>query len=105
MSEISAWGVVVSPGQVKGRNCYAELVPATPYIIPKPKGQKWRYYRVFGRSWKEPHIRWWFEVFGDDKHGQSCHYTEHDGGALTFRGAVAKAMEAVSRVAEEIENE
>ena len=101
---IYGYGLIVSPLEVRGRRVYAELVPATPYLQLKPRGQSWRYYRPFGRSWKQPHIRWWFEVFGDDEFGQSCHYIEHDGGATTLRQAISKATDAVIRVGDELED-
>lgn len=80
---------------------FAEVVPATPL----------RLNRKHSRSWKEPHIRWWFEIHSTgDKSLEfpdniGAHWHEHDGGATTLMGAVHKAMDAVERVIDIIGDE
>lgn len=77
---------------INGEMFYAEIEPATPlirYVGFKRSG--WRYIWPFatGRTWKEPHIRWWYEVFSD--HG---HHIDFDGGGSTLRQTIWKASVA-----------
>ena len=104
---IHHYGLAVDPEPTNyGTTIFAELVPATPLITWQGFSRpSWRKYWPLGigRSWREPHIRWWYEIHetGDttkkfpDNIG--THWYKHDGGATTLRGALWRAGEAVDK--------
>lgn len=92
----------IEDAALDGTRFWAEIMPATPLlIIPKPKGQAIKYWLKAGRSWREPHIRWWVEVMSDLDGG--THHINQDTGATTFRGALWQAQNAVDAAIEEHE--
>lgn len=73
-------GVRVHTMPYKNGIIYAEIVPA---------GQPW-YRRLL------PGVgNWWFEITSLEEGEIPTHHWTLDGGAYTFRGAVAKAIDAV----------
>lgn len=101
--EPRAYGMVVGVRNAMtkdGELMFAEIMPATPLNLIHP---------ARGRSWKEPHIRWWFEVCylpkRIDKNLKTrvwVHHSELDGGAMTFKKCVEKAMDALSQIEDEL---
>lgn len=79
----------------EGRIVYAEIVPATSLLR--------------GRSWKQPHIRWWFEIHEKGKPDENgvtgVHWYQNDGGAVTFRSCVNRALDQIQKVVDKIEEE
>jgi hypothetical protein len=115
-----------------GEIIYADLTPATPLLVWRgfqPKHTKVKILdlpeRVItrnliqrfwpwatGRTWKEAHIRWWFEVHSDfapktedNPFGVGQHHWQYDGGAMTLRQAIWKAHDAVAKAVEEVDEQ
>lgn len=102
-TQIIHWGLCVNPEPTMlGEIVYAEVIPSPPLFGKRDGRSFWSWIRG-GRSWKEPHIRWWYEVHSvnspkteDNPTGMGYHYIELDGGAMTLRQAMYKASRAVS---------
>lgn len=108
----SHYGLMVSPmATSRGTVVYAEIEPA-PRLLRWIGFHQWSGLRKYipfhnGRSLREPHIRWWFEIHETAEFGEECgtHWWEHDGGAITLRQVIRKANQAVSEVVETIRKE
>lgn len=115
-----------------GETIYAELMPATPLLVWRGFQPKHSTIQILdqpehtitrnliqrfwpwttGRTWKEAHIRWWFEVLSDSSpktqenpYGMGQHHYQHDGGAMTLRQAIWKAHNAVAKAVEEADGD
>lgn len=114
MMNESHYGIMVNPRVTDDgkTTMYAELYPAPRLIYWHGFGQYrkgWRNYwpLAIGRSWSEPHIRWWYEIIEsedptkDEIEGASKHWANHDGGAVTLRQALTKASNSVEEALRE----
>jgi hypothetical protein len=83
-------GLIVSPMPYEKGVIYAELMPATPWIV-----RKYRFPFIgFGRTY--PWQRWWFEI-----HSDKTHHYEYDGWGLSLRRAIWNAGDAVMEASED----
>jgi hypothetical protein len=95
--QVGHFGLIVGQHPYKGHVLYAEIVPAPPLLFWVGFSRKgWRRFVPFatGRTWKEPHIRWWYEI-----HSTNYSYEYQaggSGGATTLGGCISRADDAIN---------
>lgn len=85
-----SYGLIIGPMKTfkEGHLIFAEIEPSSST-----------------RRWRELHIRWWFEIIGVEPDGTSTHYWQDDGGGMTYRAAMRRAMTSIQKVVRELDIE
>jgi hypothetical protein len=95
------FGLISGRRPSRGHVLYAEITPASPLLYWVGFTRRgWRRFVPFanGRSWLEPHIRWWYEI-----HSTYLSYPYEDGGsggAFSLAGCLNKAEDALEMLEE-----
>lgn len=99
---IPHYGLMVDPTPTGcGTTVFAEVVPASSLVRWAGFGRTgWRacWPLATGRSWRQPHIRWWYEIHEQLSDGMGVHHYRSDGGGITLRQTMRKAGDAVQNV-------
>lgn len=103
------WGLMVDPMPTdRNTTVFAEVVPSAPLIYWAGFSRSgWRRYWPLrtGRTFKEAHIRWWYEIHEIDPDDYGTHWYQNDGGAATLRHTITQATRSVTAVLTEIDKE